>query len=310
MYESFYLRAVSPERPLGVWIRYTVHKRPGAAPTGSLWFTLFDLRHGRPVQEKRTTPELSVPDGGWIAVGDAFISANRATGECGGVSWSLRIHGDEPELRHMAPSVLYRLPLPRTKLSSPAPRATFDGTIETPRGQTISLDGWHGMVGHNWGSEHAARWIWLHAVDFAGDARAWLDLAVGRVEVAGRMTPWVANGALSIDGRAMHLGGLLARGTAVRERPNRCAISVRGASGLRLECEAEAPANGLAGWRYADPDGSEHDVVNCSIAKLCLRARLPGAQGQLSLETEHGGAYELGMREHDHGVELAQFGDG
>ena len=30
MYESFYLRAVSPEEPVGVWIRYTVHKRPGA----------------------------------------------------------------------------------------------------------------------------------------------------------------------------------------------------------------------------------------------------------------------------------------
>ena len=40
-YESFYLKACDPERPLGAWIRYTVHKRPGAAPTGSLWFTLF-----------------------------------------------------------------------------------------------------------------------------------------------------------------------------------------------------------------------------------------------------------------------------
>ena len=29
MYESFYLRAVSPEEPVAVWIRYTVHKRAG-----------------------------------------------------------------------------------------------------------------------------------------------------------------------------------------------------------------------------------------------------------------------------------------
>ena len=38
-YESFYLRAAHPSEPLGIWIRYTVHKRPGAEPNGSL-FTL------------------------------------------------------------------------------------------------------------------------------------------------------------------------------------------------------------------------------------------------------------------------------
>lgn len=33
-YESFYLRLCHPDRPLGAWIRCTVHKRPGAAPKG------------------------------------------------------------------------------------------------------------------------------------------------------------------------------------------------------------------------------------------------------------------------------------
>ncbi|MEA2334877.1 MAG: hypothetical protein QOG40_1367, partial [Solirubrobacteraceae bacterium] len=35
MYESFYLRAVSPREPVGVWIRHTVHKPPGEKPRGS-----------------------------------------------------------------------------------------------------------------------------------------------------------------------------------------------------------------------------------------------------------------------------------
>ena len=43
-YESFYLKACHPSEPLGLWIRHTVHKRPGADPRGSLWFTLFDGR--------------------------------------------------------------------------------------------------------------------------------------------------------------------------------------------------------------------------------------------------------------------------
>ena len=50
-YESFYLKACHPAEPLGVWIRYTVHKRPGEPPNGSLWFTLFD---GAPGGRART----------------------------------------------------------------------------------------------------------------------------------------------------------------------------------------------------------------------------------------------------------------
>jgi hypothetical protein len=310
MYESFYLRAIAPDQPLGVWIRYTVHKPPGAAPAGSLWFTAFDPRRGRPVQQKLTTPELGVPAGGWIAIDGAAIGETHAEGRCYGAGWSLQISQSEPELRHIAPALLYRLPLPRTKLSSPAPLAAFSGSVEIPQGHTLAVDGWQGMVGHNWGSEHAERWIWIHGVGFAGHPGAWLDLALGRIEVAGRLTPWVANGALSIDGRRLRLGGLLARHTSVSEQPGRCALSLRGASGLRLECVVEAPPNGLAGWRYADPDGGEHDVVNCSVARLSLTVRLPGGAGPVSLETEHGGAYELGMRERDHGVALAPFPDG
>ncbi len=51
-YESFYLKACHPSEPQGVWIRYTVHKRPGEAATGSLWFTLFDRSAGRPARRE------------------------------------------------------------------------------------------------------------------------------------------------------------------------------------------------------------------------------------------------------------------
>ena len=33
LYESFYVRAVCPEEPVGLWIRYTVRKPHGHAPT-------------------------------------------------------------------------------------------------------------------------------------------------------------------------------------------------------------------------------------------------------------------------------------
>jgi hypothetical protein len=316
MYESFYLRAVSPERPLGAWIRYTVHKRPSEAPVGSVWCTIFDgegelgtrASASGPFMHKYSTEELQAPPGSWIRVGESSLSGEGAAGSCGEAGWSLRFSCSEPELRHLPYAALYRAPLPKTKLTSPMPLASFEGSLRLGA-REIALDGWHGMVGHNWGSEHAERWIWLHGVDFEGAPGAWIDVAIGRVLVAGVLSPWVANGALSLDGVRMPIGGLFARGLRVVESPSRCSLILPGARGLRVEAHVDVPPASSAGWLYGDPDGGSHDVVNCSIASLTLTARLPEEPGRM-LHTPHGCAYELGMRERDHGVPLAPFPDG
>jgi hypothetical protein len=322
MYESFYLRAVSPEEPVGVWIRNTVHKAPGAQPKGSAWCTVFDARRGRPFMHKLTTERLNAPTDAWITVGavpdadaegaegeGAMLGPGRASGRCGDASWSLRFSSEEPELRHLPRAWLYRTPLPRTKLTSPAPAARFDGVLELAGRGRIELHGWPGMAGHNWGSEHAERWIWLHGVAFEGAPDAWLDVALGRIKVAGRLTPWVANGALSLDGRRHRLGGLAGRGLKVSERPDGCELRLGGEGGLTVRARVEVPGDAAAGWRYADPEGGGHDVVNCSISALELTAELPGAVPR-TLRTAHGAVYELGMRERDHGVPIAPFSDG
>jgi hypothetical protein len=272
---------------------------------------------------KHTTTDLTVPAGGWIEIGaDSRLAPGLAEGSCGPVRWSLRFDSKEPELRHLKQGWLYKAPLPRTKLTSPAPAASFDGTIEwegpptpgppspgrsTPR--TLHLDGWKGMVGHNWGSEHAERWIWLHGIGFEEDSSAWIDVALGRVLVAGRLTPWMASGAVSSNGRMQRLGGLGARGLKVAESAARCSLTLPGEAGLTVEAHVDTPRGTSAGWRYSDPDGGEHDVVNCSVAALALNAR-PRGEAARTLHTAHGAAYELGMRERDHGVPIAPFPDG
>jgi hypothetical protein len=309
MYESFYLRAVSPEDPVSVWIRYTVHKRPGQPPRGSVWCTVFDATRGRPFMAKLSTDDLRVPTEGWIAVGDSRMSTADAQGTCGEASWSLNFVSTEPELRHLPRRWMYRAPLPRTKLSSPLPAARFNGTLELDGREPIELRDWPGMVGHNWGAEHAERWIWLHGVLFAEEPEAWLDLAIGRLRMAGRMTPWVANGALSLEGQRHRIGGLGVRGLRVAETARTCTLTLPAAGGLVLDARVEDLAESVAGWRYADPDGGEHDVANCSIAALELIVRKPDGPSR-TLHTAHGAVYELGMREHDHGVPIAPFADG
>src|SRR3954454_24375339 len=159
-YESFYLRASHPSEPLGVWIRHTVHKAPNAAPKGSVWFALFT--EGGPRASKVTVPDVSVPDGGYIQVGDSTFFPGHAVGSANSdqlcASWDLRIDDGAPTFRHLPRNWMYGAPVPRTKTLSPHPSSTFSGTV-TVGDRKIKLDDWPGMVGHNWGAEHAERWI-------------------------------------------------------------------------------------------------------------------------------------------------------
>jgi len=307
-YESFYLKATHPTDPVSVWIRYTVHKRPGEVPRGSLWFTLFDSREDGPWAVKTTTDVFGADPGEYIHVGDARFEPGRVLGAAEGAYWDLGFDSPEGPFRHLPHDFMYRAPLPRTKLLSPYPDARFSGRVQAG-GRTVELDGWRGMVGHNWGAQHAERWIWLHGAGFDGHEDAWIDVALGRIAVGPWTTPWVANGVLSLDGVRHRLGGLGAvRRTEVAERPDGATFTLPG-SEITVQGQVGADRKDFVGWVYADPDGSEHNTVNCSIANLVLTVSRP-AQPPLTLQLASGAVYELGMRETDHGMAIQPFPDG
>ena len=78
---------------------------------------------------------------------------------------------------------------------------------------------------------------------------------------------------------------------------------------MTIRGHVTAPIEQFVGWVYADPDGSEHHVVNCSIAEMQVTVEQAGGVAA-ELSTDHGAAYELGMRETDHGVPIQPFPDG
>ena len=165
-YESFYIKTCRPGGGQGIWIRHTVHKRPGQEPNASIWFTLFDAESPGPRATKITVPsaELSSPEGSWIRVADAEIGPGRAHGsiETAALSatWELTFDGSAKPCRYLPADWLYDAPVPRTKFEAPYPDARFSGTMQV-NGEELDLSAWPGMVGHNWGTEHAERWVWL-----------------------------------------------------------------------------------------------------------------------------------------------------
>ena len=314
-YESFYLKAGHPEKPLAVWIRYTIHKRPDADPSGSVWFTLFEAGAGAPRATKVTVEANQVGAGGgdYIRVAGSRFGPGHASGDATSerlaASWELELDPGEEAFRHLPRDWMYRAPVPRTKLESLHPATRFSGQVRVGD-DLVELDRWPGMVGHNWGAEHAERWIWMHAAGFEGHgSETWLDVALGRIRLGPYTTPWVANGVLSLDGTRHRLGGIgRARATTVEESPPGCRFVIPGHE-ASVTGSVTAPPEALVGWLYADPDGPGHHTVNCSIASMRLEARRSGAPA-VELATASGATYELGMRERNHGVPIQPFPDG
>lgn len=314
-YESFYIKACRPGGGRGVWIRHTVHKRPGAEPNASIWFVLFDREAEGPRATKVTLPasELSVPPGGWIRVGEAEVGPGRAAGsvatEALAASWSLTFSGDAEPCRYLPADWLYEAPLPRTKFVAPYPVASFDGRLEVG-GETIDVSGWPGMIGHNWGSEHAERWVWLEGTGFAGGAPGdYFDAGAARVKLGSRISPWIPAGMLVLDGERHRLGGLGSiRSASIEESAGACEFVLPGKN-VVVRGRVSAPAKDFVGWVYADPKGPEHNTINCSVADLELTVERPGLPAR-ELKVEAGAAYELGMRETDHGIPIQPYSDG
>ncbi len=308
-YESYYLKVADAASRRAVWLRYTVHKRPGETPIGSLWATLFEV--GGPYAAKYSPPPDALDCGGvdHLRIGSSRIGPDGAHGELPGqATWELRFEGDEAPFPYLPSAWMYGAKLPRTKALSLRPAVRVSGTV-TVRGHTFELDRWPGMIGHNWGAEHAERWIWMHGTSFAEDPDSWLDATLGRIRLGRWTTPWVANGCLSLGGVRHRLGGIGAtRATAVDEYPERCTFVLPG-KGIVVRGEVSAPREDVVAWVYSDPaPGSQHHTAHCAIADMRLTVERPD-RDPLTLTVAGGATYELGMREQDHGLAVQPFPD-
>ena len=268
-YESVYCTLVHPREPEALWIRTTVQKRPGQAPTGALWVTWFSPNGIRATK----LSDLPVSAGG-LGLGCGSASQGPA-GTRGSVEseqlcaqWDLAFAPRSPGLEHLRSALLYRAPLPRTKATSPVPELDVEGKLILD-GAPVDLTGWTGMLGHNWGTEHAARWMWLRASGFGDDGTGWLDAVLGRVRVGPVLAPWTSFGALELDDNRHLLGGLLSRGTSVDVSGHGATITLTG-SGISVRVRADVSPATTVGWEYSDPAGHRHEVVNSSVADISL----------------------------------------
>lgn len=299
LYESHYLTACDPEGGRAVWLRYTAIKRIGEPAHATIWLTYFD-RSAVDSRALRVTAHqpLRDPGDGWSS---SSLGEFGPEGACGAMSadtsaslireanWELSWEARAAELPYLPARWLYDRAVPRSNGAALMPSGRTTGVL-TIDGETTSLDGWEAMIGHNWGSEHAHQWCWIHIGGVGDDRCGWVDLVLARIKLGPLLTPWIASGALHLGDRRYAPAPL--RRVVCDRAGELTEITLPLSHRTIADLAITAPHQATVQWDYASPTGPGRRVENCSVADATLCLRTPTNSRSLTfaatVAVEHG----------------------
>jgi hypothetical protein len=314
-YESFFVRANHPERPLAFWIRYTIFSpdnQPQAA-LAELWAISFDGEVGRHVAAKIEVPFAQCAFSNTeflVRVGDrARLEPGKLTGAAasGGhtVAWDLSFRGGAEPLLFLPPR-LYETKLPRAKSVVSVPLAVFSGQLEVD-GRTIPIVDWLGSQNHNWGARHTDHYAWGQVAGFDGHPDSFLEVATARLKLGPLWTPPMTLIVPRHRGQEFAFNRL---GQALRAEGSFSYFTWHFSSETdtaRIEGTITAPRQTFVGLRYANPPGGIKHCLNSKLGdcELRLTDRRAGQAGPAErLHATHRAAFEIVTDDRDHGVPI------
>ena len=310
LYESYFLRANHPEKPLAFWIRYTIfcpQGRPDQAQ-GELWAIWFDgeAQQVVAVKESRPIAECSFSAERLDArIGDATLTegalAGRAASASHAVSWRLTFAGGEAPLL-LLPKSLYASGFPKAKALVARPNALFSGVISVD-GREIALSGWRGSQNHNWGSRHTDRYVWGQVAGFDNAPEAFLECATAQVRLGPLWTPKLTLLVLRDEGEEIALNGLWRAARAHGDYDFfTWTLDSRGPQ-ARLHGRIAAPASAFVGLNYLNPPGGSKTCLNTKLATAEFILERPGRPAK-TFVTRSRAAFEILTDRRDHGVRV------
>ena len=311
-YESFFLRANHPTRPLAFWIRYTLFS-PKDAPEnniGELWTTFFN---GETNQHTVVKQEYPLSDcffdisGFNVQVGNAKLSSNSFQGVIESkeskFAWEMTFEGDSLPLL-LLPLNLYEGKFPAAKSLVSLPLAHFNGTLSI-NGETISIVDWLGSQNHNWGIRHTDLYAWGQIAGFDSHPESFLEVATAKLRLGSLWTPPITLLVLRHRQKEYAITkltqGIKAHGKF------RCFIWEFKSKNKDVEIEGQisAPSHAFIGLNYYNPPGGKKHCLNSKIAqcRLCIKDKVNGKSE--TLETKHRAAFEILTSDHNHGITIA-----
>jgi len=307
-YESYFLRANHPARPLAFWIRYTIFSpqgRPGEA-LGQLWAIFFDGETGRltAVKEQRPFGEcVFQPAEFLVRIGSARLDSRSLSGQAGSsgrsIRWSLEYAGDDPPLLLLTPQS-YERSFPSAKAVVSLPLAIYTGSLDVD-GVSIPIAGWVGSQNHNWGSRHTDHYAWGQVAGFDETPDAFLECITARLKVGPLWTPWLTSLVLRLGERQFSLNSIP---QALRAHGRFSYFTWSIASSTPAVCISatlEASSDRFVGLRYENPPGGTKTCLNTKLASCRVRVEQPG-KSPIELSARWRAAFEILTDDDRHGV--------
>jgi hypothetical protein len=313
-YESFFLRANHPNRPLAFWIRYTLfspNRRPEEA-LGELWAVFFNGETHQHVAVKQEIPLQQCvfkTSGLYVRVGSACLEPGKLNGVAASgnhrIAWNLSFGGDAEPL-FLLPLNFYDAAFPKAKSLVGLPMAIFNGSLSVD-GTEIAMANWVGSQNHNWGVQHTDLYAWGQVAGFDNYPDSCLEVATARLKIGPLWTPAMTPIVLRHRGKEIVLNNLIqtlcARGL-FRYFEWHFGSEMKD---ILLEGIITAPREAFVGLNYYNPPGGTKHCLNTKIASCELKVvhRWRGrADTPEILTTQHRAAFEILTDDRGHGVEI------
>jgi hypothetical protein len=313
-YESYFLRANHPERPLAFWLRYTLlspRHNPDKA-IGSVWAVIFNGETGTHCSAREDFPLaacLFAPDRFQVEIGASVLDEGRLAGSAATadttIGWDLRYNGQQPPLLLLRRS-WYEDRVPTAKSLVGTPLARFDGTL-TVNGEQWNIADWRGSQNHNWGARHTNGYAWGQVAGFDTHTQSFLEVAMARITVGPWRGPCLTPMVLRHNGREEAMNGMMTMLMAKGSYSYFVWSFASENSRVAVEGTISAPREAFVGLLYSDPPGGSKQCLNTKIASCELRVseKTAGGNGKPEvLFARSRAAFEILTGDRDHGVPI------
>jgi len=310
--ESYFWRANDPTSKRAFWLKATILARVGTQPAiADLWCCTFNGVTGHIWGDRQT---VALDDARFegapleIDIGQASfrldVERGRAKGslknEDGACSWDLTWSPGRAPLSDALSIFPFRWMLhtgiPRSKTVTPHPVLAFNGEMNWS-GETIAVQNWTGMQGHNWGKEHTPEYAWGQCVFTDGTNPACMVEAFsGRIKVAGQLSPAISAMVIRYEDQELRFDRMLNlwSQSAHVEYP-KWTLTMKGPKAT-AELHMVADPSQMICLGYMNPDGTLSYCLNSKLARTTLRVTPKKGQA-FELVSDFGGALEFLMPE-------------
>jgi len=301
--ESYFLKINDPKGERALWVKATILARTLGEPVAESWAIAFE-RSKPPIARKATIPfsQARFSKGAIdIELPTLSMTSARVAGEHGSaLSFDFAIEDATPPLFHYMKR-FYEGRFPSSKLMSPMPNLRARG--EARVGDRVwKIDGWRGLLGHNWGRGHAFAYAWGHCNVWDEDVDLVFEGTSGRVRVGPVLIPTTTVLVVRLNGETHalnHVSELARNKGSMTFR--RWRFSARGPT-LSVSGELFAETDDMVGLHYENPDGAMTYCLNSKLASA--RISLEPRGGLPIVVNSRAAALEIGTRDPNHGVRM------